>query len=285
MLRTNIDRLVRISVQGQVSPPTYWAQGRVGIDGQTFMLPGTGGITYNVAIGDPACGWAGDHVEPGVSTKNPDRNENTMYNELACVGNEMIVLSGDAKGDRGFVTGTHGGIEHVIGWFPPETLDRLAIGDGIQIRAFGQGLRLSDHPDVIVKNLDPSLLEKLGVREKGEKLLVPVARRVPSRLMGSGIGATTTNSGDFDITLFDEAAARENGLFDLRLGDLVLIEDFDNSYGYSCVQGAVSVGVVVHCDSRIMGHGPGVTTLMTCKKPLIEGVLDEKANLAQLLLK
>ncbi|MBR6735310.1 MAG: DUF4438 domain-containing protein, partial [Oscillospiraceae bacterium] len=38
--------------------------------------------------------------------------------------------------------------------------------------------------------------------------------------------------------------------------------------------------VVVHSDCGMMGHGPGVTTLLTCKKPLIEGVVDEKANLA-----
>ena len=31
------------------------------------------------------------------------------------------------------------------------------------------------------------------------------------------------------------------------------------------------------------GHGPGVTTLMTCAKPLIEPVIDAKANIADLL--
>ena len=29
-----------------------------------------------------------------------------------------------------------------------------------------------------------------------------------------------------------------------------------------------------------MGHGPGVTTLITAKTPIIEGYIDSKANLA-----
>ncbi|MEA4911291.1 MAG: DUF4438 domain-containing protein [Oscillospiraceae bacterium] len=281
MLKTNIDRLVRISVQGCVSPPTYWPQGRVGIDGRTFMLPNTGGITYNVRIGDPACGWAADHVEPGVSTKNANSSENTLYNELACIGNEMQVLSGDAKGARGLVTGTHGGIEHVIGWFSPTALEQLAVGDVIQIRAFGKGLCLTDYPDVRFLSIDPGLLDKLSVEEKDGRLLVPAAKRIPARLMGSGVGATSTDSGDCDVTLFDEKTVRDYDLDGLRLGDLVFIEDFDSSYGYSFVQGAATVGVIAHTDSRLMGHGPGVTPLFTCKKPLLAPRVDPNANLAR----
>ena len=36
-------------------------------DGKGAVLPGMYGITYNVKCGDRAFGWAGDHVEPGVS--------------------------------------------------------------------------------------------------------------------------------------------------------------------------------------------------------------------------
>ncbi len=32
-----------------------------------------------------------------------------------------------------------------------------------------------------------------------------------------------------------------------------------------------------------MGHGPGITTIMTCKESLIEGVLSEKANIEDYL--
>jgi len=40
---------------------------------------------------------------------------------------------------------------------------------------------------------------------------------------------------------------------------------------------------VVHSDCLLAGHGPGIATLMTCSKPLIEPVLDAGANIADLL--
>lgn len=46
----------------------------------------------------------------------------------------------------------------------------------------------------------------------------------------------------------------------------------------------MTIGVVIHSDCYAAGHGPGVTTLMSCKTTLIEPVLDEKANLADMFL-
>lgn len=284
MLRTNRDKLVMISVQGCISSPIFSDIGKVDINGRNFVLPGTGGISYNLKIGDPACGYAVDHAEPGVSTKNYDESKNNAYNFLSCVGNEATVITGDGKGIKGFVTGMHGGIEHVICYFDPAQLDKLNIDDKINIKAFGQGMELLDYPEIMVKNLDPDLLEKMNIEEKDGKLIVPVAKKIPGRIMGSGLGATTSYRGDYDITLFDEKAVEEYGLADLRLGDIVLLEDSDNTYGRNFVTGAVSIGVVVHSDCRIAGHGPGVTTLLTCKKPLIEGKIDPKANLADIML-
>ncbi len=69
MLRTNLSKLVALSVQGQVTPPPAKGAYRVDREGvPPFVLPGTGGISYNVKVGDPAFGWAGDHIEPCVST-------------------------------------------------------------------------------------------------------------------------------------------------------------------------------------------------------------------------
>jgi hypothetical protein len=67
-------------------------------------LPGVGGITYNVRVGDLACGWEADHVEPGVSVENKENDPrygqgaNVAFNVLSCVGNAAIVASGDAGG-------------------------------------------------------------------------------------------------------------------------------------------------------------------------------------------
>lgn len=41
------------------------------------------------------------------------------------------------------------------------------------------------------------------------------------------------------------------------------------------------MGVVIHSDWIKAGHGPGITTIMTAKKPVIEGRLDENANIGK----
>ena len=104
-----------------------------------MVLPGVGGITYNVRIGDPAVGWEADHMEPGVSIKNLEKKEgsrgaNDGLNTFACIGNEAVVMSGAAKEERGTVTGKHGGIEHVLVDFGPEIKEKMVIGDKIQVK-------------------------------------------------------------------------------------------------------------------------------------------------------
>lgn len=285
--QTNRDRIVAISVQGEVSPPVMGAPYRVGYDGVARVGPATGGIVYNVRVGDSVFGWAGDHVEPGVSTKDKDEKINAAYNTLSCVGNRATVISGDAKGATGTVTGKHGGIEHVIIDFEPAVLDKLAIGDKILVRAYGQGLEIVDFPGVKVMNLDPDLFDRMGIEVTGtgrrQKLSVPVVAEVPAYLMGSGLGASTAHSGDYDITTQDPPVLVKLGLNKLRFGDIVAIRDASSFYGRSFRRGAVIIGVVIHADSKIAGHGPGVTTLLTCNHGEIEPRLDAGANLALLL--
>ncbi len=279
MLKTNKNQLVQIAVEGPVSPPMARFPYRIRTDGTAVTLPGTGGITYNVQIGDRASGWVADHVEPGVSLRDKDEAINGGLNTLACVGNVATVVSGEAKGASGWVTGKHGGIEHVLVWFDRETMEKLSIGDKIRIRSWGTGLALEDAPDVSVYNLDPELLEKIPLKIEKGIVEVPVTTSVPAHLMGSGIGAATTHRGDYDIMTADPEAYRECGLDKLRLGDLVLLQDCDNQYGRGYLKGAVSVGVVSHSDCVITGHGPGVTTLFTSKKPVIKGITSDKANI------
>jgi len=267
MLKTNASKLVMLSVQGQITPPLRRTAYGVDREGVPFVLPGTGGITYNVKVGDPAFGWVGDHVEPGVSTaasiEERSGSRNQAYNTLACVGNEAVVISGDAKGARGVVTGKHGGIEHVLIDFAQEDLEKMAIEDKVLIKAYGLGLQLVDYPGISVRNLDPHVLLKLDLTEEDGRLIVPVAAVIPARLMGSGIGASSTASGDYDITTTDQEEIKALGINELRLGDLVALEDTDNRFGRSYRKGALSVGVVVHSDCLAAGHGPGVTTLFT----------------------
>jgi len=278
-----------LSVVGEITNPSMRGY-RISHDGRPLLLPGVGGISYNLRVGDPAMGWVADHAEPGVSVRNvaKDREDlppaNSGLNFLACVGNEATVLSGDAKGKTGVVTGKHGGIEHVLVDFPPEVLEKLQIGDKIGIKSYGTGLSALDHPDVRVMNLDPRILDKMPIKAKKGSLTVGVTHAVPAAVMGSGLGADTCYRGDYDIQLFDEKTVQEHGLDDLRLGDLVAILDTEHSYGRVYRPGALSIGIVVHSDCVTSGHGPGVTTLFTsADSQALRYTISSKANIADFL--
>ncbi len=286
MLKTNKDRLVRIAVEGKVAPALVWPN-EVGHDGTVHNVPGIGSITYNVLVGDRALGWMADHVEPGVSTiLNPDKRRdkpNISYNFLACAGNEVIILSGSAKGKRGRVVGHHGGAEHVICDFAPAVLEKLAWDDKFQIRTYGQGLKLIDYPHVHVRNLDPALLSNMRIKERRGRLEVPVSAIVPGMLMGSGLGEAHASSGDYDIQTADRDALAKHGLDRLKLGDIIAIADHDASYGWCYKKGAVVIGVVVHGDSRVSGHGPGVMTIMSSPTGQLVPRLARDANVGKYL--
>lgn len=279
MLRTNQDRVVKWSVQGKIHHP-IGGNYRITQDGVPMILPATGGISYNVSIGDCAFGFECDHVEPGVSIRNENKSENDALMTFACIGNTAKVVSGDAKGSLGYVTGSHGGIEHTLIHFDQDILENLCIDDVILIKAYGQGLKLLDYPDVHVMNLDPNLLNKLPIKEVNQKLQVAVSAIIPPHLMGSGIGANSAYSGDYDIMTGDKEEVKRLGLQHLKFGDLVLLKDCDTTYGRGYLKGAVTLGVVVHSDCVKAGHGPGITTIMTCKHPIIDPILDHSANIA-----
>ncbi len=280
MLKTNIEKLVMQSVQGRIHHPVMRQPGyRIGSDGVPRILPATAAITYNAKIGDVCMGLMGDHVEPGVSMKNADANEDAALNVLACVGNVAKVITGDGKGALGVVTGEHGGADHVMVYFDDSVLDQLAVDDKILIKSFGQGLQLVDYPDVVCMNLDPSLLDKLDISEKDGKLEVGVAAVIPAYLMGSGLGSSTMMSGDYDIMTRDPKTLEALKLDQLRFGDLVFIEDHANNHGPDYLKGSGTLGVIIHGDSFIAGHGPGVTVLLTSRNSTLVPKYNPDANL------
>lgn len=287
MLRTNEKKLVMMSVQGKVCNPGARRVHSVDADGTAFHLPGTGGIVFNIKVGDPAFGWAADHIEPCVSSildeKKRYEGPNTGYVFYACVGNEATVKTGDAKGAKGVVTGHHGGAEHVMIDFPDSALQKLTHDDKIMIKGYGQGLKLLDYPDIMPYNLDPRTLHKMKIKQRGKKIQVPVAARIPAQLMGSGTGSMMMTGGDYDIMTTDKKFIKKHGLDRLRFGDLVALMDHDNLYGRSFRQGAVTIGIVIHGDCLYAGHGPGVSTLLTARKPVIEPVISSDANLGKIL--
>lgn len=161
-LTINRNQLVKIAVNAQVDHPRNRGY-RGGFDGRARICVGTGGVTYSHAIGDPCMDIAGDHVEPGVSMANAKDGENHAVETLSCVGNEVRILSGEAKGAKGIVTGTHGGIDHTMAWFPPEIIEKLDGTESFLIKAYGQGLKVMETPDVFYMNLDPDLLDLMDL--------------------------------------------------------------------------------------------------------------------------
>ncbi|MBI4353520.1 MAG: DUF4438 domain-containing protein [Candidatus Omnitrophica bacterium] len=286
--KMNEAKLVKMAVQGRPANPLRYAEFEMDFEGKGHSLPSVGGITYNVKTGDPAFGWRGDHIEPGVSViLDEDKRaskQNMALGFLACVGNEAVVVSGAAKGAKGVVTGHHGGVEHVLVDFDDKTLEKLTYDDKILIRAFGQGLQFADKPDVAVYNLDPKVLKLWGVKRCPDgRLEAPVALIVPAAIMGSGIGHPDPGTGDYDITTQDPKVVKRLGLDRLRFGDFVAIMDADNTYGRHYYEGAVTIGIVAHSNSFLSGHGPGVCTLLSSRKREIVPKISSDANLARLL--
>jgi hypothetical protein len=227
-------------------------------------------------------------VEPGVSIKNRspkegNRSANAALNILSCVGNEVTVISGDAKGAKGVVTGKHGGIEHILVDFETKVMQNLVIGDRVLVRARGTGLRIDDLDHMRIMNLAPELLERMNLKITKGKIEVGVSHVIPSAVMGSGIGKSHAHSGDYDIQLLDARTVARLGLGDIRLGDIVAIKDADNTFGRMYRRGAITIGVVVHTDCVLSGHGPGVTTLMTSSRGFIVPKDDNGANIARIL--
>lgn len=157
-------------------------------------------------------GIEGDHIEPGVSMKNPNERENKAFLAFSCIGNKAKIISGEAKGRCGYVTGKHGGIDHVMAYFDRKTLEMMTCDDKILVQACGLGLKLLNHREIQVMNIDPELLDKLDITEEQDGIHVPVAACVPAHLMGSGLGSSEMMLGDYDIMTQDKEANKLHGL-------------------------------------------------------------------------
>ncbi len=277
----NENNLIEMAVSGVITTPSVRpGQYIPHPDGQATLLPGMFGITYNVRCGDRAFGWAGDHVEPGVSIDddaNSGRHHALHY--LNCIGNEAMVTSGMATGERGIVVGEHA---RILVQFSPEAHDIMAPGDQIQIMTKGQGLTLTDYPSIALKKLSPRLFHAMAITEAAGRLQVNVAMELPIRIMGSG-AELNSEYVDQDLMSGDRALMAELGIERMRLGDLVAIRHADHHWGRSYRKNAVSICLCIHGDSIMTGHGPGILTLMTARDGNIDFTINPNANLANLL--
>ena len=180
----NAERLVIQYGMGVVRQPYLrlmpW---QISHEGVPMILPRMGSITLNVQIGDSVYSMEGDHVEPGVSIKNPGEEENNALNLLSCIGNPATVISGAAKGEKGFVTGSHGGVEDLLIYFPRETLEKMTVEDKVQVRMQGRGMKIQGFEDTVhCISVDPQLFEKMDIMVEDGRLVIPVAARIPAHL-------------------------------------------------------------------------------------------------------
>jgi hypothetical protein len=284
VLKTNRDRLIESAVQGVVQPPGNWGYSPT-YDGKPKLALGMASINYNVSLGDSAYGWAsGDHVEPNVTIQGRDRQSPSecAVAILACIGNEAIVVTGEAKGGKGYYIGRHAGSDDKV-WFPKDVVEKLALNDKVQVRAKGVGLKIEGFEDVRVNKLSPELLEKIGIMIEGGQLVVPVVMEVPGHIMGSGIGGGMLESVDYDIQTTCPEIVEQYNLKKLRLGDFVAIRDHYDFYGRGRFKGAVTIGTVIHGFSDFSGHGPGLNPILSAMPGKIKTKIDPNANTAYYL--
>ncbi len=274
----NLGELVEMAVTGTVSQPTlrpnpyiHWP------DGRGTVLPGMSGIAFNARVGDRAFGWAGDHVEPGVSIANADEKQDFALHYLTCIGNEATVLTGLARGAKGIVTGEHA---RLLVDFAPDVLDNINIGDTVQIKACGRGIELNGWPEIEFKKTSPALAQGFGLRVENGQLICPVAMELPARIMGSG-AELNAEYVDQDLMSGDRALMASLGIDQMRLGDLIAIRDVDHRFGRSFRKGMVAICLCIHGDSVMTGHGPGILTLMTGPEEKLGFTISPDANIAK----
>jgi hypothetical protein len=236
---------------------------RLDVDGNPYVPIGDGGIVLGVRLGDSVFGTDADHAAPGaclVHAEQPARHALTSY---ACLGNPVTIRSGAATGERGAVLGKRGEDGRVIACFAPDVLARLAPGDAVVVRGYGQGSVLTGPPreaGIVVRNADPGALGLLPLDPGGERLGVSVRARVPSWVVGNGIGRPC-EQWDLDLQV-DGRTAPALGLDELALGDLVAVDDLDVRHNAGYRRGYCTVGLIVHGASPQPGHGPGLMPIL-----------------------
>jgi len=276
---SNVAQLLTQVLTGEVWPPLADRHGyRVDPDGRAFFLPGMGGVTLDVHVGDAATGHAGDHVEPGLSVRHRETGANYALQYLTCVGNRVEVTSGPAAGAAGFVIGQHA---YVLVDMDPDDMRNVTAGDQVRIIARGQGLRLALHPDIVAKNMSPTLLSAMpGGTTADGRLEVHVSAIIPPEAVGAGAGmaseyANTDLMGAYaglgtDLSL---------GLEGLRVGDVVALDHQDHRFGRGFREGWTTIGIISTASCMLYGHGPGPSSILSGPSGAFQIVIDHDANL------
>lgn len=294
MIKANFENLIETCLVGTIAHPRAAVESgalATASDGRPCAPVVQAGLTLNVQVGDRAFHWAwGERVMPGATLVHPDPAANRALYLLACVGNEATVIDaalegkdGKLRGQTGVVVGKDAEFGCVIVHFSKRVLERLAVGDRVQIRASGQGIAIPEPQGVAVSNCGPQLFRAINPTEKGGRVRIPVACIIPGKLISPELAAVGGFGCGCEIQTSSPEVVKEYKLENLRLGDLVAIADIDATFGPRWHNGAISVGAVVHGPSGLSGKGVGVVVLFSSAGGLIDPVITRKANIADYL--
>lgn len=228
-------------------------------DGRPYLPAASAGVVLGLRLGDGVFSHDADHAAPGVTLAHPDPAARHALTAFCCLGNEVTVRDGEAAGARGRVLGKRGEAGRVIAVFAQPVLARLAPGDSMVVRGYGQGMP-APVAGVSMLNLDPAMLGALPITVAGDRLAVSARGRVPSSLVGNGLGRPA-QMWDLDVQLDAEQAAR-HGLAGLSLGDLVCVDGLDARHNAGYRGRWVTIATVVHAGSPAPGHGPGLMPVL-----------------------
>ena len=276
-IRTNRDKLLTIAVQGKVAPSKIATSYTTTWDGKAKLAIGVGGINYELKLGEKIFGWASsDRATMGVATTG----EGGAWTNYTSIGNEVKILGGEARGEKGVVIGKFE--NYVLVHFEDEVLEKLTIGTSLQVKASGIGLEIEGYKDVFSHGISPETLEKLGIKETNGKLEVPVVKEIPALIMGQGAGRGSL-SGNWHIQTCFPPDIKKYGLNELRFGDIVIMQDIQTDYGMGYYKGGATVGIICSTPSDISGLGIGVTPILSSSFGKITARLDPTANIAKVL--
>ncbi len=281
-IQTNKDRILTLAVQGRIAPAQPARSYVTTWDGKPKMAIGTGGINYNLKIGDRVFGWANsDRATVGVAAEGMGEERfSSAWTVYPAIGNEARVVSGEARGATGLVVGKFGSF--VLLHFEDSVLEKLTIGDVIQVKACGIGLEIDGFKDVFIHSLSPGLLEKLGLKVVDGKIEVPVVKEIPAEIVGQGAGGSSL-SGNWHIQTCYPPDIEKYGLSELRFGDLVLLKDIQTDFGRGYFKGGATVGVVCSGPSDVSGLGIGVTPILSTRSGKLVSRIDREANIGRYL--
>jgi len=276
-VKTNKDKLLTIAVQGKIAPANIATSYTTTWDGKAKLAIGVGGINYDLKLGKKIFGWASsDRATMGVATTG----EGGAWTNYTSIGNEVKILGGDARGEKGVVIGKLD--SYVLVHFPDKVLEKLTIGTSLQVKASGIGLEIEGYKDVFAHGISPEILEKLGIKDTGGKLEVPVVKEIPALIIGQGAGRGSL-SGNWHIQTCFPPDIEKYGLDELRFGDMVILKDIQTDYGMGYFKGGATIGIICSGPSDISGLGIGVTPILSSSHGKITSRIDPTANIAKAL--